>query len=72
MLSINPCSPTRGGEKGGKGRDTYKLNIQNSFTNNTNSERNNGKYTKPILSFPELGAGAAAEQHQEDLGWPQQ
>ena len=34
-----------------------------SFANNTNStnnisnKRNNVKYTKPILSFPELGAG---------------
>jgi len=38
------------------------LNIS-SFTNNINNtnniinKRNNVKYTKPILSFPELGAG---------------
>jgi len=35
------------------------LNI-NSFTDNTNNinnKRNNVKYTEPILSFPELGAG---------------
>jgi len=35
------------------------------------------KYTKPILSFPELSAGlwlprAAAGQHQAVLDWPQQ
>jgi len=27
MLSINPHPPTRGREKGGKGRETDKLNI---------------------------------------------
>ena len=38
------------------------MNIKN-FTNNTNNtnninnKRNNVKYTKPISSFPELGAG---------------
>jgi len=36
------------------------LNIK-SFTNNTNNninnKRNHAKYTKPILSFPQLGAG---------------
>jgi len=33
------------------------LNIK-SFTNNTNNiKRNNAKYTKPTVSFPELGAG---------------
>jgi len=47
--------------KGGKGRETYKLNIR-SFTNNTyntnniNNKRNKTKYTRPTLSFPELGA----------------
>jgi len=50
---------------------------KNSFTNNTkntddiNNKRNNKKYTKPILDFPELDATgtdlppAAARQHQE-------
>jgi len=59
MLSINPCFPIRGREKGGKGRETYKLNIK-IFTNNTNNiknYRNNAQYTKLTLSFPELGAG---------------
>jgi len=28
MLSINPCSPARGREKGGNRRETYKLNIK--------------------------------------------
>jgi len=45
------------------------LNIKN-FTNNTNntnninSKRNNVKYTKLILRFPELGAGALASHQQ--------
>jgi len=74
ILSINTCPLTRGRQKGGKGRDTYKLNIKNSFTNNTNNinKRNKSKHTKLILSFPELGAGAAAGQHQAVLDWPRQ
>jgi len=28
MLSVNPRPPTRGREKGGKGRETYTLNIK--------------------------------------------
>ena len=62
MLSVNPGSPTRGREKEAKGRETYKLNIK-CFTNNTNSTnninnmRNRTRYTKPALSFLELGAG---------------
>jgi len=54
-----------------------------SFTNNTNNtnkinnKRNNVKYTKPILHFPEMGPGtrippAAAGQHQVVPDWPQQ
>jgi len=42
------------------------LNIK-SFTNNTNNinnKRNKTKYIKPILSFPELGAGALASLQQ--------
>jgi len=32
MLSINPCpSPPPGREKGGKGRETYKLNIETAL-----------------------------------------
>jgi len=65
MLSINPHHPTRGREKEEK-RDTYELNIK-SFTNNTNNmnnKRNNAKYTKPTLSFPELGAGALVSHQQ--------
>jgi len=70
-----PPSHQRKG-KGGKWRETYKLNIK-SFINNTNNiknmnnKRNKTKYTKLILSFPELGAGgtgvppAAARQRQE-------
>jgi len=27
MLSVNPCPPTTGKEKGGKRRETYNLNI---------------------------------------------
>jgi len=56
MLSINPCPTLQRKGKGGKGTETYKLNIK-SFTNNTNNKRNNVKYTKPIWSFPEMGAG---------------
>jgi len=62
MLSINTHPPTRGRKKGGKGRKPYKLNSK-SFTNNSNNnnnfnnKRNNAKYTKPILSYPGLGAG---------------
>jgi len=64
MLSINPHPPTRGREKGGKGRETYKLNIK-SFTHNTkNIKENKTKYTKPILSFPELGAGVLRSHQQ--------
>jgi len=50
-------------------RDTYKLNIK-SFTintnnaNNINNKRNNAKYTKLLLSFPELGAGVLASCQQ--------
>ena len=54
------------------------MNIK-SFTNNTNNiKRNNAKYTKPTVSFPELGAAgagippSAARQHQEARDWPQQ
>jgi len=31
MLSVNPHPPTRGREKGGKGRETYKLNIKTAL-----------------------------------------
>ena len=53
--------PHQGKDKGGKVRETYKLNIK-SFTNSTkktnnvSNKRNNIKYTKPILNFLELGA----------------
>jgi len=49
-----------------KERD-LQIGIENSFTNNTsntNNKRNNAKCTKPILSFPELGAGALASCQQ--------
>jgi len=36
----------------------FTNNINN--TNNITNKRNTVKYTKPILSFPELGAGALA------------
>jgi len=83
MFSVNPHPPTRGREKEGKGRETYKWNIR-SFTNNTNNtnsinnKRYNVKYTKSILSFPELGAlGAgipptAAGQYQAVPDWHRQ
>jgi len=73
MLYINPRPPTSGREKGEKGRENYKLNIK-SFTNNTNNinnKRNKGKYTKLLLSFPELGAGALVSR-QQLLGSPRQ
>ena len=69
MLSVNPCPPTGGREKGGGRREIYKLNIK-SFTNNTNNTnninnmRNDVKYTKPRLSFLELRAGALAPRQQ--------
>jgi len=60
MLSVNPHPPTPGREKEEKGERLNQLNIK-SFTNNTininNNKRYNAKYTKPILSFLELGAG---------------
>jgi len=31
MLSINPHPPTRGREKGEKGREAYKLNIKTAL-----------------------------------------
>jgi len=31
MLPVNPCPPTRGREKGGKGRETYKLYIKTAL-----------------------------------------
>jgi len=31
MLSINPHPPTAGREKGGKGRETYKLDIKTAL-----------------------------------------
>jgi len=66
MFSVNPHQ--RKG-KGGKGRKTYKFNI-NFFSNNTNNpnnitnKRNNVKYTKLILNFPELGVRALASRQQ--------
>jgi len=62
MLSINPPPSHQRKEKGGKGRETYKLNIKgftkNSHnTNDINNKRNNAKLTKLTLRFPELGAG---------------
>jgi len=66
-LCVKPlCSHQKKG-KGGKGRKTYKLNIKSctSNTNNiSNNKRNNAKYTKPMLSFLELGAGALASHQQ--------
>jgi len=60
LYELPPSHQRKG--KGGKGRETYKMNTRN-FTNNTgntnttnNTKRNNLKYTKPILSFPELHA----------------
>jgi len=52
MLSVNPCLPTRRRKKGGKGRETYKLNIKPALL-----IRREIKHTKPIMSFPEFGAG---------------
>jgi len=57
MLSDNPRPPSRGREKRGKRRETYKLNIK-SFTDNINNTNNiNNKRNNTILSFPELVAG---------------
>jgi len=73
MLCVNPRSPTRGKEKGGKGRDTYKLNIKPTLLIILIIREI--KYTKPILSFPELGGGALAShqqlpvRHQAVLDW---
>ena len=69
MLSIKPHPSTRGGEKGWKGRETYKFNIKSfthnaNNTNNINNKRNNAKHTKLIRSFLELGAGALVSDQQ--------
>jgi len=60
MLSINPCPPTGGREKGGEGTETNKLNIiaftDTNNTNNINNRRNKTKYTKTTWFFLELGA----------------
>jgi len=80
MLSVNPCLPTRGRDKGGKGRETYKWNIKTTLLITLIiliiiREIN---YTKLILSFLELGAAgtgfaaAAARQHQAVLDCTQQ
>jgi len=71
--AINPHPPTRGKEKEEK-VERLKLNIKSFTTNNNNiyNNRNNVKYTKPVLSFLELGAGilsAAARQHQAVPDW---
>jgi len=61
MLSVNPHPPTTGREKGEKGRETYKLNIKTPLQIILIILRKNKtKYTKRILNFPELGAGALA------------
>jgi len=82
MLAINPCPPTRGREKGGKGTETYRLNIKTALLITLiiliKLIIREIKYIKVILSFPELGAAgigvppAAARQHQEVLDWTHQ
>jgi len=65
MFSLNPCPPTRGREEGRMG--DLQTGYKNSFTNNTNNinnKKNITKYTKRILSFLELGAGALASHQQ--------
>jgi len=61
MLSVNPRPPTEEAKKEAKGTETYKLNIKHftkntNSTNNINNIRNKTRYTKPTLSFLELGA----------------
>ena len=34
----------------------YKTSLTNNTNNTTTNKRNHTKYTKPMLSFPELGA----------------
>jgi len=61
--------PTRGREKGGKGRETYKLGIK-SFTNNTNNTNNINnksklcKIYKTDTEFPGDGCRALASCQQ--------
>jgi len=82
MLSLNPCLPHHGKQKRRKRKRDLQNEYKSSFTKNIynidyiNNKRNNAKYTKPILSFPEVDAtgtgvlSAAARQHQEVLDWP--
>ena len=65
MLAINPHPPTRGREKEEKGQrlKTEYKNFTKNINNTNNIKRNNAKYTQPILTFPESGAGALAS-HQ--------
>jgi len=66
-------TPTLSPEEGKRRKENERdLQIQykTSFTNNTtntndiNNKRNKAKYIEPILSFPELGAGALASRQQ--------
>jgi len=56
---LTPIFPPEEGKRRKRERN-LQIECKNSFTNNTNNinnKRNNAKYTKPTLSFPELGAG---------------
>jgi len=53
---LTPALPPREGRRRKRERG-LPIGNENSFTNNT--KRNNAKYTKPTLSFLELGAASS-------------
>jgi len=73
---LAPALPPGEGEKEEKG--DLQSEYKNNFTDNIINKRKKTKYTKPILSFPELGAGVLAShqwlqgRHQEVPDWTQQ
>jgi len=71
---LTPALPLEEGEKEEKGERLligYKTSFTNNtnITNNINNKRNKTKYTKPILSIPELGARVLVS-HQQLQGSP--
>jgi len=59
MLFIKPCPPHQGKGKRSKRETDLQIGNQNCFTNNPNNNRNDAKYTKPMLSFQKLRAVGA-------------